>query len=52
MLISQACKLNFKSPFTWHINGIVLKEMKLYPEACKAFSFAHRFDPDNMSVLR
>lgn len=51
----QIKKTLFKnlSNFTcWHVFGIINRKAKEYDEARKAYLNAHKYNPDNESVLR
>ena len=44
--------MNLKSPKVWHFYALFYKELKNYTQAVKCYTFANKYDPDNLNILK
>ena len=44
--------MNLKSPKVWHFYALFYKELKNYTQAVKCYTFANKYDPENLNILK
>ena len=45
-------KINLKSSKVWQFYALFYKEQKNYAQAVKCYTFANKYEPDNLNILK
>ena len=51
-LIKESLKISMKNPKVWHFYALFHKEQKNYAQAVKCYTFANKYDPDNLTIIK
>ena len=51
-LIKESLKISMKNSKVWHFYALFHKEQKNYAQAVKCYTFACKYDPDNLTIIK
>jgi len=51
-LIKESLKLGMKNSKVWHFYALFHKEQKNYAQAVKCYTFANKYEPDNLTIIK
>ena len=51
-LIKESLKISMKNSKVWHFYALFHKEQKNYAQAVKCYTFASKYDPDNITIIK